>query len=231
MISKITNVAKEYISKSGKTVSAIDGVSFDINEGDFIAIVGPSGSGKTTLLSTIGCLIQPTRGDVYFNKKKVTQISDKDQCSLRGEHIGFIFQFTYLVSHLNVLENVLVPLMLVGEEVNDEKKEYAVDLLTRLEMQDKLDYFPKELSGGEIQRTAIARSLIKKPRLLLADEPTGDLDYHTSQRIFSFFHELNKKQGTTIVVVTHNPEFAKYADDIYRIEKGKVTELVDKSQL
>ncbi len=231
MISKITNVAKQYISKNGRSVYAINGVSFDINEGDFIAIVGPSGSGKTTLLSTIGCLIEPSKGDVYFDNKKVTQISDKEQCKLRGEHIGFIFQFTYLVSHLTVLENVLVPLMLVGESVDDSKTEYAVDLLTRLDMQDKLDYFPRELSGGEIQRTAIARSLIKNPKLLLADEPTGDLDYQTSQKIFNFFHELNQKKGITIVVVTHNPEFAKYANDIYRIEKGKVTELVEKSQI
>jgi ABC-type lipoprotein export system ATPase subunit len=231
MISKITNIAKDYLRKKRESVRAIDGVSFDINEGDFISIVGPSGSGKTTLLSIIGCLIQPTRGDVYFNDKKVTQISDKEQCKLRGEYIGFIFQFTYLVSHLTVLENVLVPLMLVGEEINEKAKDFAIDLLTRLDMQDKLDYFPRELSGGEIQRTAIARSLIKKPKLLLADEPTGDLDFVTSQKIFDFFKELNEKQGVTIVVVTHNPQLAKFAKDIYQIDKGKVTNMIDKNTL
>ncbi len=149
MISKITNVKKEYTVKK-RTITALGGVSFDINAGDFISIVGPSGSGKTTLLSIIGCLIRPTSGEVYFNDKRVTEISDKEQCILRGGNIGFIFQFTYLVSHLSVLENVLVPLMLMGKTVTDEDKEKAVNILSRLDMQDKIEFFPRELSGGEI---------------------------------------------------------------------------------
>jgi putative ABC transport system ATP-binding protein len=226
MISKITNVKKEYIVKK-RTITALGGVSFDINAGDFISIVGPSGSGKTTLLSIIGCLIRPTNGEVYFNDKRVTEISDKDQCILRGGNIGFIFQFTYLVSHLSVLENVLVPLMLMGKTVTDEDKEKAVNILSRLDMQDKIEFFPRELSGGEIQRTAIARSLIHDPRLLLADEPTGDLDYKTSLKIFNYFRELNEK-GMAIVVVTHNSELAQYAKDIYEIEKGQVKQVIGK---
>lgn len=226
MISKITNVAKDYYTKK-RTINALNGVSFDINEGDFISIVGPSGSGKTTLLSIIGCLIRPTKGDVYFDNKKVTEISDKDLCNLRGTKIGFIFQFTYLISHLNVLENVLIPLYLNGVHVTDEHREEAINILTELEMQDKIDFFPRELSGGEIQRTAIARSLVNKPMILLADEPTGDLDYKSSIKIFEYFKTLNER-GLTVLVVTHNPELAKFSNDIYEIEKGSVKQYIRK---
>lgn len=225
MISKILNVKKDYSTKKG-IIHALKGISFDINSNDFISIVGPSGSGKTTLLSIIGCLIHPTSGDVYFNDKKVTLISDKEQCKLRSEYIGFIFQFTYLVSHLTVFENVLVPYLLTGRKITNEQKDLALDILSRLDMQDKVDFYPRELSGGEIQRTAIARSLINKPKLLLADEPTGDLDYKTSVKIFNYFHDLNK-QGMAIVVVTHNQELAKYANDIYEIENGVVKQVLN----
>ena len=224
MISKITNVGKEYLTKRG-AVKALDKISFDINNGDFIAIVGPSGSGKTTLLSIIGCLIHPTSGDVYFNRKKVSKISDKELCHLRSEKIGFIFQFTYLVSHLTVLENVLVPLRVTGNTVTKEDRKRAMVILKRLEMDKKHDFFPKELSGGEIQRAAIARSLINNPSILLADEPTGDLDYNTSLRIFDYFRELNEKHGLTIAVVTHSLDLAKCARDVYEISEGKVKEL------
>lgn len=225
MISKITNIAKNYYKKN-KQITALNGVSFDINAGDFISIIGPSGSGKTTLLSLIGCLISPSKGDVYFDNMKVTEISDKAKCKLRGEHIGFIFQFTYLISHLTVLENVLVPLQLVGKRITEEHKEEAVKILQKLNMLDKIDFFPRELSGGEIQRTSIARSLINKPKLLLADEPTGDLDYESSIKVFKYFQELNK-EGLTIVVVTHNPDLAKYANDIYRLENGNIKSFID----
>jgi ABC-type lipoprotein export system ATPase subunit len=224
MISKVNNVGKEYLTKRG-AVTALDKISFDINKGDFVAIVGPSGSGKTTLLSVIGCLIHPTSGDVYFNNKKVSEISDKELCHLRSEKIGFIFQFTYLVSHLTVLENVLVPLRVTGNTVTKEDRKRAMEILKRLDMDKKHDFFPKELSGGEIQRTAIARSLINKPSILLADEPTGDLDYKTSVKIFDYFKELNKIEGLTIVVVTHNLDLAKCAHDVYEIIDGKVKEL------
>lgn len=223
MISKIINIKKDYYTKKG-VINALRGISFDINSDDFIAIVGPSGSGKTTLLSIIGCLIHPTSGEVFFNDKKVTSISDKEQCKLRNEYIGFIFQFTYLVSHLTVLENILVPYLLTGKKITNQQKEFAFDILSKLNMQDKADCFPRELSGGEIQRTAIGRSLINQPKILLADEPTGDLDIDSSIKIFDYFKELNK-QGMAIVVVTHNKDLAKYAKDIYEIEKGIIKQV------
>ena len=225
MISKITNVSKEYKTKRG-IIHALNGVSFDINDKDFISIVGPSGSGKTTLLSIIGCLIHPSSGEVYFDNNRITQATDIDLCKLRGEHIGFIFQFTYLISHLNVLENVLLPFYVLGRMVTDELKKDAIRLLSMLEMDDRLDFFPRELSGGEIQKTAIARSLIHRPKLILADEPTGDLDYKISLKIFNFFKEINN-QGITIVVVTHSPELAGFAKNIYEMEKGYIKSYKD----
>ncbi|HOG64613.1 MAG TPA: ABC transporter ATP-binding protein [Spirochaetota bacterium] len=223
MITKILNVTKSYGSGSARA-EALKGVSLDINAGDYIAIVGPSGSGKTTLLSIIGCLIHPTEGEVYFDKRRVSDISDIELSVLRGREIGFVFQFTDLLSNLTVLENVLVPI-LFHDGMVDEKKKYAVQLLEKLGLGYCINARVQALSGGERQRVAIARSLINRPRLLLADEPTGDLDDETSRRIISLFAAVNAS-GTTIVFVTHNKNFAKAATNVYEMGDGRIQRIL-----
>jgi putative ABC transport system ATP-binding protein len=223
MIAKMIKVTKSYGSGNART-EALKGVSLDINEGDYIAIVGPSGSGKTTLLAILGCLIQPSGGEVYFDKRRVRDISDIELSSLRAQEIGFVFQYTDLLINLTVLENVLVPVLFRDGLIN-EKKEYAAHLLERLGLGYCLNARVRALSGGERQRVAIARSLINRPRLLLADEPTGDLDDVTSERIMSLFAAVNVT-GTTIVFVTHNKAFAKLASNIYEMGDGRIQRIL-----
>jgi len=223
MIAKIINVTKVYGSGNART-EALKGVSLDVNAGDYIAIVGASGSGKTTLLSIIGCLIQPSEGEVYFDKRRVRDISDLELSKLRGCEIGFVFQFTDLLGNLTVLENVLVPILFYDGMIN-EKKEYAKQLLEKLGLEYCINARVRALSGGERQRVAIARSLINRPRILLADEPTGDLDDTTSERIMSLFASVNAS-GTTIVFVTHNKAFAKFAHNVYEMGNGRIQRIL-----
>lgn len=223
MITKILNVTKSYGSGNARS-EALRGVSLDINAGDYIALVGPSGSGKTTLLSIIGCLIHPSTGEVYFDKRKVRDISDIELSVLRGREIGFVFQFTDLLSNLTVLENVLVPILFY-DGLMHEKRKYAIQLLEKLGLGYCLNARVQALSGGERQRVAIARSLINRPRLLLADEPTGDLDEETSRRIIALFAAVNAS-GTTIVFVTHNKNFAKAATNVYEMGEGRIQRIL-----
>jgi putative ABC transport system ATP-binding protein len=223
VITKVLNVGKSYGSGSSRT-EALRGVSLDINEGDFIALLGPSGSGKTTLLSIIGCLIQPTSGEVYFNKQRVGDISEQRLADLRSREIGFVFQFTDLLPNLTVLENVLVPILFNDGDIAG-KRSIAVDLLKRLGLEHCIDSRTRTISGGERQRVAIARAVINRPRLLLADEPTGDLDEDTSKRIVSLFNECNN-EGMTIVLVTHSKAFAKSAKNIYEMEYGRIARIL-----
>ena len=223
MITKIINVTKKYGFGSSE-VNALKGVSFDINEGDYIALLGPSGSGKTTLLSIIGCLIHPTSGEVYFSKHKVSDIDDKELSILRSREIGFVFQFTDLLANLTVLENVLVPVIFQDGQVSAKEK-HAKEMLSRLGLEYCINSRINMLSGGERQRVAIARSLINRPRLLLADEPTGDLDEETSKLIINLFSEYNAA-GTTIVFVTHNKTFAKAARNVYQMNNGRIEKIL-----
>lgn len=223
MITKVINVSKAY-GYGASRIEALRGVSFDINEGDYIALVGPSGSGKTTLLSIIGCLIHPTSGEVYFDKQRVSDISSQALARLRNAHIGFVFQFTDLLGNLTVLENVLVPVLFKGGDMN-EKGRQAEQLLERLGLKYCLNARPRTLSGGERQRVAIARSLINQPRLLLADEPTGDLDDVTSRAIIDLFQEYNKL-GTTIILVTHHKHLMEAAKNIYEMGEGRILRIL-----
>ncbi len=223
MITTVINVHKTYGSRESR-VTALNGVSLDINDGDYISIIGPSGSGKTTLLSLIGCLIHPSKGDVYYNKNRVSDISEEELCILRGQEIGFVFQFTDLLSNLNVLENVLVPVIFNDGQIS-LKKQYAKELLERLGLGYCMYAKTNFLSGGERQRVAIARAMINRPRLILADEPTGDLDAKTSELIIKLFNEFNS-EGVTIILITHNRNFADNAKNIYQMGEGRIQKIL-----
>lgn len=223
MVTKVINVAKHY--GSGKNaVQAVQGISLDINAGDYIALLGPSGSGKTTLLSIIGCLIQPSSGEVYYNRKKVSDIPEREMADLRSREIGFVFQFTDLLKNLTVLENVLVPVLFQDGDPRDYA-EYALELLDQLGLGGLSERRIYGLSGGERQRVAIARALINSPKLLLADEPTGDLDDNTAKLISALFDRCNRN-GTTIVFVTHNKQLAKSAANIYEMGEGRIQRII-----
>lgn len=223
MLTKVINVTKSFgIGRS--RVDVLNGVSLDINESDYIAITGPSGCGKTTLLSIIGCLLKPTKGEVYYNKNKISDFSSSALTKLRSSEMGFVFQYTDMLPRLNVLENVLMPI-LFHDGLVSSKEQYAKNLLERLGLKDLIYSNVKNLSGGERQRIAIARSLINRPRILFADEPTGELDEKSAHLISRLFSEINAA-GTTILLVTHNKVFADSAKNIYEMGKGRIQRLL-----
>lgn len=191
---------------------AIDDISLNINNGQFISFIGESGSGKSTLLSILSTLLKPTSGDVYFNNLNYTDILNIDK--FRKENIGFIFQFHYLINYLTVKENI----KLANKRVKDEE---IKNLLSTLGIKNLIDKYPNEISGGQRQRVAIARALINNPKVIFADEPTGNLDSNNSLKVFELFKELSKK-GTTIIVATHDKNLAKMANKIYELKDGKI---------
>ncbi len=194
----------------GQTIHALDGVNLDIREGEFLAIMGRSGSGKSTLLNMLGCMDRPDGGSYRLDDKAVSEMDDDELSAFRNRYIGFIFQSFHLLPRLTTLENVLLPRRYHQEGHRDEDIERARVLLERVDLGDRLDHKPNELSGGQRQRVAIARSLINQPRLLLADEPTGNLDSRTSDAIMDLLQELNR-DGQTIVMVTHEQDIADFA--------------------
>ena len=194
-------------------------VSFSIPQGAFVAIVGPSGSGKTTLLGLLAGLDTPTRGQVILDDADLTAMDEDQRARLRGEKVGFVFQSFQLISTLTALENVQVPLELRGD---DHARERARDLLVRVGLGDRLDHFPTQLSGGEQQRVAIARAFANSPRILFADEPTGNLDSDTGAHIVELLESLNRESNTTIVLVTHDHTLAARAQRIIRLSDGRV---------
>lgn len=191
---------------------AIDDISLNINNGQFISFIGESGSGKSTLLSILSTLLKPTSGDVYFNNLNYTDILNIDK--FRKENIGFIFQFHYLINYLTVKENI----KLANKRVKDKE---IKNLLSTLGIENLIDKYPNEISGGQRQRVAIARALINNPKVIFADEPTGNLDSNNSLKVFELFKELSKK-GTTIIVATHDKNLAKMANKIYELKDGKI---------
>ena len=212
---------KSYTLNKEKTI-AVNNVSLDINDGDYIAVVGESGSGKTTLISMLGLLLSPDKGEVYYNKYKISKITDRVVSRLR-KNTGFIFQNTEMINHLNIIENIMLPSLFLKltEDQYDEMFEYAIKLLKILNIENKYRSFPKELSGGQAQRACILRSLIHKPDIILADEPTGELDSETNKTIIKLFQKLNE-YGTTIFLVTHFTELSKRAKTILTMEKGEI---------
>jgi len=213
-------VTKEYMS-GGQKLAVLRDVSFTINEGEFVAIVGPSGSGKTTLLGLLAGLDTPTRGTVLLDDSDLTRLSENDRARLRGEKVGFVFQTFQLIPTLTALENVQVPLELRGSPGAVER---ARDLINRVGLSGRGHHFPTQLSGGEQQRVAIARAFSNSPKILFADEPTGNLDHATGQRIFDLLHHLNADEGSTIVLVTHDSSLAARASRVIRLLDGEVVE-------
>ncbi len=201
-------------------VKVLKGINLKIKKGEFVAIMGPSGSGKTTLMNIIGCLDTPTTGSYLLLGKEVAHLSDNELSVIRNEHIGFIFQSFFLLPYATVLENVLLPTLYV-EKGSSGYKNRAKKILKLVGLEDKLKYKPNQLSGGQQQRVAIARALINDPDLLLADEPTGQLDSKTSTEIMNLLKEMNK-QGKTIILITHDKNIASYADRIITIVDGLI---------
>jgi len=213
---QMTNVSKRY-HRGAEEVHAVDNANLTITAGEYVAIVGPSGSGKTTLMNIIGCLDHPTGGIVAVNGHEIQAASEKELTRVRQRSIGFVFQQFFLIPTLTVLENVEIPTLFAHTKPGNRARE----LLELVGLGKRLDHLPGQLSGGEMQRVAIARSLINKPPILLADEPTGNLDSRNAGTIMSLFQELNN-QSITIVVVTHNPDLVKCCARTVHIEDGKL---------
>ena len=218
----MTDITKVY-SVGGEEVRALDGANLTIREGEFVSIIGPSGSGKSTLMNIIGCLDVADSGEYILDGQSIEQYSEEELAKIRNKKIGFIFQNFNLLSRMSALSNVELPLIYQRMHVN-ERKERAQRALDRVGLSDRSSHKPAELSGGQQQRVAIARALATNPAILLADEPTGNLDSKTGDDIIALFHELHQA-GDTIVLITHNEEIAKQAQRRIRIMDGRVTEV------
>ncbi len=219
---KIENVTRKY--QIGKVeTQALRGVNLSIENGEFVALVGPSGSGKTTLLQMIGCLDQPTSGSVCINGKDVTRLNRNQRADMRRGTIGFIFQFFALIPTLTAYENVEMPLLLNGHS-SKERRERVMELLKAVDLADRANNRPDQLSGGQQQRVAVARALAPQPTLILADEPTANLDTTNGQQVMDIMAKLNKETGVTFVFATHDPRVIKYARRIVTLRDGLIAE-------
>ena len=217
-IIRAKNLTKVY-GKGYTEVRALDGMDLSVKRGEFLVVMGPSGSGKTTLLNMLGALDKPTSGEVFIDEVQISKVPERKLFKIRREKVGFIFQTYYLVPTLNALENVLVPTLPLGK---DQFKEKAKELLEAVGLRKRAHHRPSQLSGGEQQRTAIARALILDPPIILADEPTGNLDSKTGQEIVNLMRRLDKERGKTFVTVTHDPAITKVADRTVKILDGKI---------
>ncbi len=219
-IIELKDVAKHY-TMGEEIIKALDCVNVSIEEGDFVAIMGPSGSGKSTGMNLIGSLDHATKGDIYLSGQNIEELSESDLAQIRGKKVGFIFQQFNLIPNLTTKENVMLP-MLFQDISEQERIEKAEQLLKLVDLEDRMEHYPNQLSGGQQQRVAIARALSNNPEVILADEPTGNLDTKTGENVMKFLDELNKK-GKTIIIVTHDSEIArKHAKKIYILKDGKI---------
>jgi len=226
-IIRIENVCRIF-HVGDSEVHALKDLDLEIFEGEFVSIMGPSGSGKSTAVNMVGCLDLPTKGEIYLDGKDIAHLEESDLAQIRGKKIGFIFQKFNLIPTLTALENVMLPMTFQGIDI-EERRRKAKELLELVDLKDRMDHRPSELSGGQQQRVAIARSLSNDPPVILADEPTGNLDSKTGIRILTFLDKLHK-QGKTIIMVTHDPDLAKYADRILYLKDGQIVKNVINKQ-
>jgi len=225
---ELKNIKKHYKMGEGNVVKALDDVSLTVNDGEFVAIIGPSGSGKSTLMNIIGCLDKATDGEYIIDGTKIENFSSNHLAALRNKYFGFIFQGFNLLPKLNAVENVELPLIYQGVKAS-ERRERVLNALNLVSMADRAKHRPTELSGGQQQRIAIARALATQPEIILADEPTGNLDSKTGEDVMQILTELNNR-GTTVILITHDSDVASHAKRIIKIYDGKVTEDVAKAK-
>lgn len=216
-------ITTKNLKKSYGSLEVLKGVDLEISKGEIVSIVGASGAGKTTLLQILGTLDSPNSGELMFNGKNIANLSSKALARFRNEHIGFIFQFHQLLPEFTAIENVCMPALIGGKSMSESKIK-ALELLGTLGLKDRASHKPAELSGGEQQRVAVARSLINSPDVILADEPSGNLDSKNAKELHDLFFELRDKLGQTFVLVTHNLELARQADRMLTMADGRMTE-------
>ncbi|MCQ2603840.1 MAG: ABC transporter ATP-binding protein [Spirochaetia bacterium] len=217
----LENVKKSF-TMGTVVVQALRGISFAVDDGEFLSIMGPSGSGKSTCMNMIGCLDKPTEGDILIRGKSVKDMGEDELASLRNRTIGFVFQQYFLLPNLNVLENVMLPLRYKGIDIS-QRKDMAVAALERMDLGNRIYHRPAELSGGQRQRVAIARATVTQPAIILADEPTGALDSETGHSVLNLFHEINEA-GTTVIIVTHDITVGRSARRMIRLQDGLIVE-------
>ena len=229
MIIKVENLVKQYKHQDG-LINALDYVSFEVKKGSFVTITGPSGSGKSTLLLALFGLLKPTSGKIFFNDQLISSASDQELASIRQKHIGFIMQNFALIPYLTTLQNVMIPLALekIGKA---EQVERATEVLEFVGLGNRINHLPRELSTGQQQRVAIARALVHKPSVILADEPTGNLDPALSLEILEFLKEINQGRDITIIMVTHSPVAAGYGNVKIHLEEGRLAEAKKKEAI
>ncbi len=221
---ELKKIAKAFeVPAAERAMIVLKDVSFQIDQGESMAVVGPSGSGKSTLLNIIGALERPTSGDVFFTGKNLANLGDSELSAIRNREIGFIFQLHHLLPQCTVLENVLIPTIPLGiKKSKNEVMRRAKTLLEKVSLTDRMDFFPAVLSGGELQRVAVVRALINTPKLILADEPTGSLDKESSENLGRLLVDLNREEGVALITVTHSMELARLMDKIYNLQNGQL---------
>ena len=228
-IIQMSDIIKRYYIGMPNELQILNGISIEIHEGEFVAIVGASGSGKSTLMNIIGALDKPTEGSYFLNGTDINQLSDKELSKIRNKEIGFVFQTFNHIPRTTALKNVELPMLYAGVS-RKERAKRAMQLLEMVEMKDRATHKPNELSGGQKQRVAIARAMANNPSIILADEPTGALDSKTGRLVMDIFHKLHKQEGKTIVLITHSPELAEETERIITISDGSVISDVSKKE-
>ena len=219
---RLFDLRKDF-AEAGLVRTVLDGVNLSIDSGDFVTLLGHSGSGKSTLLNLISGIEKPTSGSIVINDVELTAFRDRERTLFRRDHMGFVFQFFNLIPTLTVLENVSLPQELAGRD-HQEAQDAALDLLEQVGLADRRNTFPDKLSGGEQQRVALARALVHNPMLVLADEPTGNLDEETGRRVLDLLLDLTRRKGKTLIMATHNPDIAILADRVFRVHEGAISE-------
>jgi ABC-type lipoprotein export system ATPase subunit len=219
---ELQNICKTY-HVGEVAVPALKGITLTVSQGEFVALMGASGSGKSTLMNILGCLDRPSSGEYRLDGQEISRLSADERALLRNHRIGFVFQNFNLLPRTSALDNVIMPLSYTAENLPERQcRQRAAEMLKRIGLSDRLNHEPSQLSGGQQQRVAIARALVNKPSILLADEPTGNLDSHTSEEVLQLFGQLNEEQGITVILVTHNINIAHHAKRIIRIRDGEI---------